>query len=613
MTTSKLMSISASAIMAFGVFGMNAAEVDFSYTYGSQDFEEIGTGKTETYDIAIRLNDASLVGSKIKSFNVPFIVSDNVSAISVWATKELKLEKKVNIPDITSVDVETADGEINVTFPEMIEIPEGGLYVGYTFTVDKKDAETEKPIVIAGDPLEDGLYMHTSRTYLKWKSYASTMRGSSAITVTLDGDFQANALGVVSLEEPFGSLGEEINLAATLVNHGIEPSLSSLEYVVHGIGDDTPLSYSFSEPVNLDFGQTFQVKLPFVAPIIRNEYPIDLEITKVNGVENKDRDNIGSTVLLVLDEVPVHKPLMEEYTGTWCQYCTRGFAGLERMNSLYPDDFVAISYHNADPMERIDESSYPNYIQGFPSAYIDRTYSTDAYFGNSDSGFGIEPFWKSIQEQLTLAVVNGSAVEKEDGSIDVKSDISFVKSVNGSYKVFYAIVSNGLTDPDWSQINAYSGANPDLFVPEMEKFCRGGRTIKGLVFDDVFAAGSNLYGEDSSLIEDVVMDQLYTHEFSFAADEGMSTSDYNLFSNASDLYAVIVLLDEKGTVVNTNKVLVENHKKTTGVSSLGTDGVVATEYFDLNGLRVDNPSNGVFVKVSTMENGQKVTSKIVEK
>lgn len=612
MTTSKLSTLSAAFVFALAGMSMSAAEVDFSYTYGAQDFEGVGTAKAETYDVAIRLGDASLVGSKIKSFNVPFIVSDNVSAISVWASKELTLKNKVNIPDILSVEAESVDGEINVTFPEMIEIPEGGLYIGYTFTIDKKEDQTSEPVIVAGDPIEDGLYMRTTRTYLKWKSYSSTIGASSAITVTLDGDFQANALGVGSVEDPYASLGQEITLTTTLVNHGTEP-LSTLEYVVHGAGDGAPMLYTFNEPVNLYFGQSLSVKLPFVAPEERAEYPIDVEITKVNGMENLDKANSGSAVLLVFNEVPVHKPLMEEYTGTWCQYCTRGFAGLERMNTLHPDDFVAISYHNADPMERISSSQYPNSIEGFPSAYMDRTYSTDAYFGNSKEGFGIEPFWESIREQLTLASVNGSAVENADGSIDVKSDISFVKSVEGSYKVFYAIVSNGLTEPSWSQINAYSGSNPDLYVPEMEKFCRGGRTIYGLVFDDVFAAGSNLRGEESSLIENVVMDQLYSHQYSFAADAGMSTSQYDLFKNAKELYAVIVLLDQKGAVVNTNKVLVENHTYVSGIEGIESEGAIAAEYYDLAGRRVANPSKGIFVKIATMEDGRKVASKVAVK
>lgn len=608
MTTFKLSTLSAAAVLAMAGFSANAAEVEFSYTYGAEDFENVGTTKAETYDVAIRITDPSLVGSKIKAFNVPIPETDLISNISVWASKALTLDKKVNVPDIASFEASAENGAISFTFPEMIEIPEGGLYVGYTFTVDSKDDLTAHPVTVAGKPCEDGLYMHTTRTYLKWKAYSSTLGASSAITVTLDGDFQANALGVMSVTDPFATPGETATLKTTLVNHGAEP-VSSIEYTVGGIGDDTVLKYSFEEPVSLSFGQSFVADLPFVAPTVCDEYPLDFKLTKVNGDDNKDISNSGNALLLVLTEVPVHKPLMEEYTGLWCGYCPRGFAGLERMNNLYPDDFVAISYHNADAMERT--SAFPSSIPGFPAGWIDRLYSVDAYYGDDyDSFFGIEPFWLNIKNQFTPAVVNGSAEEAEDGSITVKSDIMFAKSVNGSYKVAYVIVADGLYDESWGQANNFAGQKPSNFVPEMEKFCKGGRSYYGLVFDDVYAAGSNLFGEASSLIENVEKDKVYTHEYSFAADAGMSTQKYNLFLNAKELHAVIILLDENGAVVNTNKVPVFGHKS--GVNAVENGNAeVSAEYFDLSGRSVANPSNGIFVKVATLEDGSKVTTKVV--
>ena len=610
MTTSKLSSLSAAVVLAFGGLSMNAAEVDFSYTYGAQNLEQVGTGKAETYDIAIRLSDASLVGSKIKAFTVPFISSDNISNISVWATKELKLEKKVNVPDITSVDAVCKDGKINVSFPEMIEIPEGGLYVGYTFTVDKKSEETSYPVSVAGAAETDGLYMHTNRTYLKWKSYAATVGYSSAITVTLDGDFQANALGVASVKDPFATPAETVTMSTNLINHGSEP-VSTIEYVINGIGNDSPMSYTFDEPVSLYFGQSFTVDFPFEAPEGLDVYPISIEITKVNGVKNLDKANSAEALLLVLNEVPVHKPLMEEYTGLWCGYCPRGYVGLERMNSLYPNDFVAISYHNGDDMERT--TNFPSPVSGFPTAYMDRVYNVDAYYGASNNDFGIETFWKDLRDQFTPAIVNGYAEEAADGSIKVTSNISFAKAIPGSYKVAYAIISNGLTEPSWGQSNYYGGENPAAYVPEMEKFCTGGSNVYDLVFDDVYAAGSDLKGEESSLISNVAKDEVYSHEFNFAAEDGMSLSGYNLFLRATELYAVIILLDENGAVVNTNKVLVENHNYESAVKGIEAAGEVSAEYYDLNGRRVATPSNGIFVKVATMENGQKATSKVVVK
>ena len=602
-------------MLGFSGFGVQASEVDFSYTYGAEDYEMTGTGKAETYDVAIFLSDPSLTGSKIKAFKVPFIQSENITDISVWASTELKLENKKNVPNLGSVEATCTDGIISVTFPEMIEIPEGGVYVGYTFTVSAVDKDNSEdlnkyPISIAGEPYADGLYIHTTRTYLKWKSYAIADGKSSAITVTLDGDFYPNAVGVKSIQDPFATPEEEIMLNATLSNHGSEP-IQSIEYTVSD-GKITQSNTVTYEPAkSLAFGQTFVAQLPYVTPKELDEYNLSLNIVKVNGVENKDAAPMGETLLLVFNEVPVNRPLMEEYTGLWCGNCPRGFVAMEVMNERHPNEFVAIAYHNNDAMERI--TSFPSYVAGFPDAYLNRDYELDPYFGETNNTFGIEPFWQSLQSAFTPAIVNGSAKEAEDGSIEVVSNISFVKSVSGSYKVAYAVIANGLSEPNWQQHNYFNNKgmySPSDFIPEMEPFCNGPSVVTGLVFNDVFAAGSNLKGEQSSLIEDVKKDELYSHSFKFASDEGMSTSGYNLFANAKELYAVIIVLDEGGSVVNCNKVLVEGH--TAGINDIESEGTnVRTEFFDFSGHRVENPSKGIYIKVDTKENGVKITTKTV--
>lgn len=605
MTKSKL---SFSLAFLLGISSMSADEVDFSYTFGDSNYGLYGTEKSETYDIAIRLTDPSLIGSKIKAFSVPLVQTEDISNISVWASRELTLENKVNKPDIMSVATTCTAGMVNVTFPEMIEIPEGGVYVGYTFTVDKKTEETMKPVAIAGEPHENGLFMHTSRTYLRWKSHTfdNSINKSSAITVTLDGDFYANALGITSIKDPLSTPGEEILIEATFLNHGTEP-ISSIEYAVT-YGNNTQTNAITYDPAQtLSFGESLIAALPYKAPANSTEYNISVEVTKVNGEKNYDKAAKGETVLLVLDEVPVNRPLVEEYTGMWCQNCPRGLAALEYMNKNYPKEFVAISYHNADALERVKVSSFPNSPGGYPDLYINRIYNMDPYYAVTQD-FSLPQAWLPVQEQFTPVIVNGIANE-QDGAITVDSEISFVKTVPGKYKVAYAIIADGLSNPDWIQINNMSGSNPADFIPEMEKFCKGSSKMPGVVYDDVFAAGSNLKGEQNSLIEDVVKDQKYTHTFTFAKDDGMSTSGYDMFSNAKELYAVIIVIDENGSVVNSNKVPVKNH--VSGIDSIDEDStIVGTEYFNLNGIKVAKPLKGVFIKVITKANGVKSISKV---
>ena len=63
-----------------------------------------------------------------------------------------------------------------------------------------------------------------------------------------------------------------------------------------------------------------------------------------------------------------HRPLIEEYTGTWCGWCPRGFTGMEMLRETFGEDFIGVAIHNQDPMAVLTTSQYPSNIQGFPSA-----------------------------------------------------------------------------------------------------------------------------------------------------------------------------------------------------------------------------------------------------
>ena len=52
--------------------------------------------------------------------------------------------------------------------------------------------------------------------------------------------------------------------------------------------------------------------------------------------------------------------------------------------------------------------------------------------------------------------------------------------------------------------------------------------------------------------------------------------------------------------------------KTTGISTVRTSAITATEYYDLNGRRLSEPQRGVNIRVERMANGQAVTSKVIK-
>ena len=52
--------------------------------------------------------------------------------------------------------------------------------------------------------------------------------------------------------------------------------------------------------------------------------------------------------------------------------------------------------------------------------------------------------------------------------------------------------------------------------------------------------------------------------------------------------------------------------KTTGISTVRTSAIAATEYYDLNGRRLTEPQRGINIRVERMADGQAVTSKVIK-
>lgn len=135
--STNILSMATYAAIALSSLSASAESIlDFSYNSEGAVPNIFGFEKTESYDIAIRVDDPSLVGCQVVGMSVSFMPSaDEADNVSAWMTKDLTLKKidgkKVNIPDITSQTVTPAEGMIDVTFDAPYTITEAGVYVGY--------------------------------------------------------------------------------------------------------------------------------------------------------------------------------------------------------------------------------------------------------------------------------------------------------------------------------------------------------------------------------------------------------------------------------------------------------------------------------------------------
>ena len=99
-----------------------AAELEYTYNVNNDDPLVYGFNKKETYDVAILLNDPSLVGAKVTGMKVLLPVdASSVDNLSSWMTSELTLDGKNNAPDICSVEASyseyyLSDHQVDISF-----------------------------------------------------------------------------------------------------------------------------------------------------------------------------------------------------------------------------------------------------------------------------------------------------------------------------------------------------------------------------------------------------------------------------------------------------------------------------------------------------------------
>ena len=141
-------------------------------------------------------------------------------------------------------------------------------------------------------------------------------------------------------------------------------------------------------------------------------------VTAVNGSENQDVVPTHEGMVNIMDFVPVHRALVEEYTGTWCGWCTRGLVAMKLLAETYGDDFIGVAYHNGDPMEITTD--YPSPVQGFPSAFVDRYYDVDPYYGYESVGFGMKDLVDYVMSQLAVVDLNVKAEWADEGKNELK-------------------------------------------------------------------------------------------------------------------------------------------------------------------------------------------------
>lgn len=522
----------------------------------------IGFDVCQDYDIAMRINDPNLIGCSVTALRIPVQLPAHGINYRAWLSHDLNVNENQMLPDICSVlfDPEHQWTEVQLAEPFVIDAP---FFAGFSFSVpEAKDSYSRKPLVVANGADDNGVWIRSSRTYRRFEDFTHRYSRdcSCPMVLVLAGDLRQHAAAISAITAEAVMCDEPVQVMATLRNHGSQPVESlDIDYLVDGLSGSLHLDLG-----DLSLAATYYNEycvVPLQLPGISHNGAIGLQLTvsKVNDQPNQDVRPVSKAELTVLGKRPIHRPVLEEYTGTWCGWCPRGFVGLQRMNQLYPEDFIGISYHNNDPMEIMGTAEYPSSILSFPAAYMDRSESTDAYGGdNQDRPFGVDQVWLRHRDELAIASVDATAQFSvdDDSLILVESSFEFIRNIDqANYAVGYVLTADQLTDPAWAQCNYYSNLHEYDDDPAMSIFVDGRSYIAGLKFDDVAIMARDVKGIEGSLPSQLQVNQTYTHQYTFDLRQALSTEGDNLVQDRGRLHVVVLLIDRNTQgIVNAIKV-----------------------------------------------------------
>lgn len=617
-----------SCLLGSAMVGAFAAESVVTFTYAGDEYGVWGKNKSQIYDVAMRIDDPALIGKKITSIRAVLNAYDGIESTSLWLSKELTLVKndnnvKVNVPDTYSAEVvpekislagdNVSCGQLSVKLDTPYTITEEGIYVGYSLTVpavEKGESLTEQqsyPLLLSLGDYPNSLYLRASKDFLKWVAYNSKIGASAMIYVSLEGDFEEYSVGLRSIASSYVPLDKDFNVKAVISTPGAK-DVSSIGYTYSVDGKSFDGSIDFNPPIAPSFIRSTDIYLPIAGLSELGKHTIDVNINKVNGMDNANPVASASFDVTVLPFVPQHRPMLEEFTGTWCGWCTRGYYALETLNDLYGDAVVLAAYHDSDPMQVTDV--FPVAAGGFPSASLNRNGVEDPYYGNANDGFGMR---FEVAESMETAVPGDISVQAtwandEKTEIKIISTATFFEDkVNAGYKVGYLLINNGLSGEGtaWVQSNYFPSYASSYAGTELEVLTTWPAKVPGLIFNDVVVDTNGMMGVENSIPSDVAFNEPYSSEFSY------DIASNSVIQDKDKLYVAAFIINPDGTIFNAIKVKVDDADAVKSIN--GNLNEVSAEYYNLSGIRVAKPQDGIFVKVAKMSDGSVSTSKVILK
>lgn len=601
----------------------------FTYVQG-QKVEAIGAS-SNYYDCAIKI-PGYLAGNKIDAIAFLPIDIKSIGRVKCWVAD--KLPSKVDdanciyLKDVTPTHSKDGDGELEVVETNGVIIPEGGCYVGYSFSVINMSLQTGKyPVAMDGaEGRSGGAYLNYGRGFA---DICSQGFGNLVVKARISGDsFMNNAalFSETSSKTSVAALNETVKIGMPVTNIG-QADITSLDYTVKDISTGEVSAEKTAIVESVGFNQIAEVMFDVDAGSdINVSSEKEIVITKVNGLPNECAEgHAARCTLKVVSRKVQRKVVEEEFTATGCVYCTRGYAGMAALADKYPDTFIGIAVHGSinyiDPMQISDYNSVISMVTGFPSAMLNRQQVVDPYYGSGQQALGIVEDFESLQGLAEAELMVKPQWNSDYTAIDVTTDVKFLfDSEDAPYAIGYVLLEDGLKydkafdgnkEQNWNQANAYAGASGMEDEPYLYEWTQKPQSVSDMEYNHVAVMAKDVSGgKKGSVVAPIVCEQVQTNTTSFDLSNGIrSYNGFELLRDKSKFKVVALLFNtETGSIINAAEAAVPY---TAGIGGIADDGVEAVEVarYSVDGIR--KSASGKGISIIRMSDG--TVRKVIEK
>ena len=480
--------------------------------YTSDNYEKFGVamGSSMLLQAGSRITDKYYAGMKnlqVEAVRFALAESTEITKVRLYAFTS---SSNIVGPIATKEWGKTCEKGWNIVeFDKPVEVKDS--YVALLPTYEFQQTMTNVVIATSFEPKEPSLAVYgplrTDSDESFWAQLNAQKYGSTAIQLVC----RAQDLSGTRVS-PDGYVSNTVTVGETYqptlsVNCTSDEPISTIDYTLT-IGDkQTKKTHTFAPAIPAGFNQRYDFESEVTAPAEAGAYSIAFTVDKVNGKAISGQATAQYKQLVVTRRA--HRmSLVEEFTGTECGWCPRGWVGMEKVKHELPDDACVIAMHLYSEKDPMYGSYYhmPSFIGGAPAAVIDRApRSVDPYFGVKIDGKdeGIINAVKRHEALLPEVEIQNLTANFTDASCShvlVTSTTEVLTDLDGS-QIIYVLTADGVTGTTdaWKQTNFYasidaaqSGLSADS-DPELFKLTRGqemGQTYIPLVYNDVMIGSS---------------------------------------------------------------------------------------------------------------------------